>query len=289
MVKPLIVKPTRRDLMKYARMFIFVLLVGAAFLAGKRNVWGQAIVNGRTYPPAPCVQELFANWSGSTNGTSATAALTLASTFGYQIGSWANVSNLVFSNGQTMALQNPTSLLCQTLASYQSSPLSLLETGTGSTQIAEASYQWNDATLTTLTASIWFYSDLIATDTSDVDIFRIGSTGADYVNIQFEGVTNRFFRIEGTGTISGSNISYTPSTWVNLQLQFNVTGSHQLAVYSTTGAQLGTMSITSAGNTNPTNVNVGRLSAQAMASGKHNYWGPLQIFYGSVTFPGVPQ
>lgn len=258
----------------------------------------QATSSGKSFGLPPCSLEAFTSFQGGTNGSTVTAATLNANTLGINIGTWALIGTIDWETAASMPLQNQSRLLCGSESSYPSGTdtMGVGETGTGSAVANSITYLWNDASFAQTYISVWFYSTLSATDTSNIDILRIGSNATDYSNIQFQGSgTTRNFKVENAvGGCTATGIAYTSSTWVNLQMTYIESGAPQLAVFNTSGTQIGSTATCTAGGAHyPESVNIGRLSAQTWTSGTVNYWDSLQIWLGplpsGIAFPGLPQ
>ena len=90
---------------------------------------------------------------------------------------------------------------------------------------------------------IWFWSDLPAADTSNMDVFAVvchGGVGFANCKNLSNGSGSRSFELEVPGGTSTS-IAISPSTWYWLSLQYNRSGSHVLKIYNTAGTLIGTI------------------------------------------------
>jgi Bacterial Ig-like domain (group 3)/Beta-propeller repeat/Protein of unknown function (DUF1573) len=266
-------------------------LIAATYNGATDFTKSSGSITQTIYVSTSCIQELVTGFEGGVNGNTVDPTTLGNNTFGYQIGSWALVGTITWSNTVSQGLQAPTAVLCGPNQSYpaDNSALSLVETGVGSSVANDVNYKWSD-TLSTLAASVWFYSDRSSSDGNTMDIFSIFSTGSDDIGFTFNSAGGKLsLAVESPGG-STRCVTYTPNTWVNLQLQFNKnSANHVGAVYDANGNQLCSQTEPSAQNASPNKVLIGHQSAHVLAPGKHDFWDSLQIFYDPVTFPGLPQ
>jgi hypothetical protein len=197
----------------------------AAIIAGMSFGWN----------PAPCAENSFVDFEAGSAGASVTAALLQSSTHGWQGGVWSkNGSNspFTFQSTASMPLVDATGRLCGDGKNYTANAgsLGITLTGNGTVGSSEWNYLWKSNALTNVTASVWWSSDLVATDTSLIDCFYIHGQ-ADFVGVGCYGNgTNRYFRLEAGSGSPAMVIPYTPGTLAHLQLAYNVAGTHSLTV-----------------------------------------------------------
>lgn len=280
------------------------LLSLAAFIS--LSIAPQATYSGKTYGPPPCSLEAITQFAGGTSGSTISTATMNSNTLGNTIGTWGLNGTIAWSNAQTMGLQGNTALLCGLNQSVLSggSPLSITEAGTGSAVANNVVYTWHDATISTVYASVWFFSNRSVSDGNTQDVFLISGLSGEFANVQFNssGAALTLHLEEGTSSCNsqsgagggvGGSVTYTPSTWVNLKMRYISGGTFALAVYNTSGAQLGSTMTCPGSSQNTASLVLGHIGGQTMVSGKNNYWSSPQIWFGAlpsgVSFPGLPQ
>jgi hypothetical protein len=242
----------------------------------------------------PCLEQLYNDFEGGTNGATVTLASLLASTHGFQgsfqVGApWVIYGTITYQTAASMPLQNATGRLCGDGVSYPAGAgsMGIAETGAGIAVLSALHNGWNPSVgSATGTASAWFMSDLPATDTSTYEMLISGS-GSSLAQAQLHGTGSaRVFQLTNdTGGASSGTIPYTPGDWVNVQVQYSAdpsyggTGIYQMAVYNTSGAQIGstlTLAQGSVGNYVGGFI-VGHPTAEAVTSGYHNYWDSVKV------------
>jgi hypothetical protein len=240
------------------------------------------------FSPSACNEQGFNDFEGGTSGNTVTPALMRSSQHGWAGGYWSLAGTIAYSS-TNMPLQNSSGRLCGDGATYASGAgsIGLVETGTGAGTANNVSYAWAQNANTSLTAGVWFCSDLVNTDTSSVDVFLIGTDASDFANITFnQSGSSRFFELE-TPAGNSTTINYSSGTgcgaggtgWVNLQVQYKRSPAvASFAIFNTSGTQIGTtVTETTSGTNNPTKVFLGHIGTQTITSGKHNFWDSLKI------------
>lgn len=244
------------------------------------------------WSPSTGVWQSFVDFEG-VNGNQPTASTLAAETHGQQGGTWipTTTANMVYG-ATNMPLQANTGKLYGDGTNYSSGAGShgITLTGSGGAITNNVLYNVGYTKLASVTTSVWFCSDVSQADTSDNDMFAIQGTGgsSDSAGALFEGTGTRFFVLEALSGNAPGSIAYASGTgcgaggtgWVNIQIQYNFSGNHNLLVCNTTGAQVGsTLTQASEGNAYMDRVVIGNLSAQTLTNGAHYYWDSLKIDY----------
>jgi len=230
---------------------------------------GSAATNGMAFATnaTPCTDELFVDWSGSTSGTVATAALANSSSFGMTI------AGASFSQGFGWGVSNDP----MTAMTYQSASPPALHTpvricGDGLTHSGSTSFtmQYNFATPVVEylhygipnPSPVTSYGEFINTtypgsDTQNHDVSGVGSTLNNFVTLQVVGNSGSpALQIEcngGSGTTNFSSpVNISGSTWYWVTIQNNPSTGGRFSVYSTsTWSSIGSGVCTASGwNTN---------------------------------------
>jgi hypothetical protein len=251
---------------------------------------------GLGWNPTAGLEQSFNDFEGGTSGSAVTAALLGTSHHGWQGGSWALTGTIDYIT-TNMPLRNATGRLYGDGISYAAGAgsLGIEEIGSGSAAVNNATYSWRQNGSGSLSAGVWFCSDIANTDTTAVDVLLIGTDATDYANVTFAQTgTARYFTLETPAGNSASTIPYATGTgcgaggtgWVFMQIQYKRSpATASLASFNTSGAQVGTtLTATTSGTSNPVKVVLGHLGSQAVTTGKHDFWDSLKIDLNA-TFP----
>lgn len=232
-------------------------------LSGSGTVETGAVSFG--WNPSACADQMLDQFSGAGtgNGTTATVALLTASQVGgFQGGVWTQSNSTgtmpwTFTTAGAMPLLNSTGRLCNGSSYPAGTPsFGLTMSGlTSSTGINVWEFNFLAVPSTTVIATTWWSSTMLATDASNVDCFGIhGQADFAAVNCYSVGGTHRIFQMETPEGNCGSSYTMTPSSVYALQIQYQVgngvtAGTHVLTVFNSAGVQVFTCS--HAGAVNP--------------------------------------
>lgn len=208
-----------------------------------------------------CQDVMFADWSGSTSGTTPTASLANASSFGYPQTGHTSIQ----ANGWTA---NTASAMSYQTATPPALHHSIKTCGDGATHSGSTSFamQYDQSTATVgylgfgfmggLTSSMGMqiYTTYAGTDTNFHDEAGVGSTTNNFVTLQVGGSGSATqLRIEcngGGGTTnfsSGITVSTSTWYWVSIQNASSTGGSIEVCSDDTCGTVVGTGTCTASG------------------------------------------
>jgi hypothetical protein len=247
---------------------------------------GNLFVNANSAPNCAYPQ-VFVPFEASTSGTASTAALMNSST-NFGNGTWTgSVPAITFQSSAQENLITPIDV-CGT--QY---------TGTGSLgmqfQIASGttySYTYTWITLSEVASfGMWWQTSLATTDTNFFSTLGLigGAGGVDYIQGEEQGTGSQLqVHME---TISGNHgtINVSPNTWYWITGQYVAGGTHSLALYNTSGVQVGsTITAAATGNAAPIIFEFGRSGSEAGAPASVFLYDNLKMDYMKGTFPLLP-
>jgi hypothetical protein len=239
----------------------------------------------------PFSTQSFVDFESGTNGHAPTSTTLATDTHGWQgIHVHVTGSNILYDTSASMPLLNSTGRLGDG-ASYAAGAgsLGVTYTGTGTAINPHLTFGWGvNSSQTVVTAAVKFTSDVLDSDTSNVDCFSIhGATDFAAVNCYAAG-GHRYFGLETVSGNGPTHVVASPSTacgsigcTIVLQYQAGagtVANTHTMWIYDQTGALLGTTSHASSTALDyPQYVNIGPAGNMVLTSGKHFKWDSLQV------------
>lgn len=212
---------------------------------------------------SPCANTMFMDFAG-TDGTPISLTQVASGTYGWQGGQWTiGGSGATFATTASQPLPNATGRLCDGSNVADPSTTGLQFSTAGQ----QAYLQINSvggilSAGTSVSAGVWYYSNLPATDDSAVDDFGIsGFDGEDAVALHEYGTgAERVGEIEcGSGTSAG-NIVLARNTWYWVDIVYNISGNHTMKFYNNANppVQIGsTLTCPSKGTVPPGDVGLG--------------------------------
>jgi len=255
-------------------------------LDGMTYYIGNLFVNANSAPNCAYPQ-VFVPFEASTSGTTSTAALLNASTdFGN--GTWTgSVTAITFQSSAQESLITPIDV-CGT--QY---------TGSGSLgmqfQIASGTglaYTYTWTTLSNVASfGMWWQTSIAATDTNFYSTVGLigGAGGVDYMQGEEQGTGSQLQLHMETSTGNHGTINVSRNTWYWITAQYVAGGTHSLALYNTSGAQVGsTITAAAAGNAAPIIFELGRTGSEAGAPSATYWYDSLKMDYMKGTFPLLP-
>jgi len=217
--------------------------------------------------PTAFVTRALNDFEAGSNGADCTAALLKSSAKGWTIGQWtvvgpgaamkfATAANKPFDTA-IARLNDGTSLS----ASAGSKGVTFLTSTVQSYLKFDLFPSGGDVSGNSLSAGIWFWSDLPAADTSSLDAFSLTApSGTGFANAKnlSSGAGSRCFQLEVTGGGGNSQVVISPSTWYWLSLQYNRSASHVLKIYNAAGGLVGTITEAQTGTGMPEYLTLGQ-------------------------------
>jgi hypothetical protein len=245
--------------------------------------------------PTSFVTQVFADFEGSSDGTTITDVLLNPGTHGWKAGIWTvngPGAAMKFATAASKPLTNAVARLNDGSAASTSSTLGVRYLTATNQSFLKLDYRANGASPLTNSTSwscgIWFNSDLLATDTSNFDAFTMYANAGNFCNLKFLGSgTSRIFQNESPGTSGSSSINYTTGTWVWVTIQMNKTGNNIIKVYDASGTLLGTLTETGGGSGNFGYVLIGNNNGNTPTTGFHVDFDSLKVDPAG-TFPLLP-
>jgi hypothetical protein len=182
---------------------------------------------------SPCANTMAMEFPG-TNGTPISLAQLASGTFGWQGGQWMiGGAAPTFATSASQPLQNLTGRLCDGSNNADTSTTGMQFSTTN--QAGDLEINGTGGILSTgasVSAGVWYYSNLPATDNTAVDDFAIFGNG-DYVNFhEFGNGANRFGEIECFSGTSTGNLVLVRNTWYWVEIVYNTSGNHTMKFYN---------------------------------------------------------
>src|SRR5208282_1511341 len=138
-----------------------------------------------------------------------------------------------FATSASQPLQNLTGRLCDGSNNADTSTTGMQFSTTN--QAGDLEINGTGGILSTgasVSAGVWYYSNLPATDNTAVDDFAIFGNG-DYVNFhEFGNGANRFGEIECFSGTSTGNLVLVRNTWYWVEIVYNTSGNHTMKFYN---------------------------------------------------------
>lgn len=213
-------------------------------------------------PPGGILASFYSDFENSTNGTTVSAAILAAGTHGGNCtwGGTFNTNLTVSTSGEEPTVQNVTTNgVTYTAPDSGTRGIRMDPSTTGG---GAGSCTWIGGA-PTVSAGVWWKAPASTDATSPYDFFVIdGSGGSEFAIaqlLQLSGGTNRvILETSLCGACSGSFITLPAmNAWYMVSLQYVQNGLGSLAIYDTSGAQVGSTITQSLGNFAPVSVGIG--------------------------------
>jgi hypothetical protein len=237
----------------------------------------------------PCANTMFMDFGG-TNGSAISVAQLASGTHGWQGGEWAiggTGADLTFETAASQPLQNPTGRLCDGGFYTDSSATGLQYLTPATGTFLQINGESGMFTGTSVSAGVWYNSNLPAADTGGTDDFFIGGTGdADYAMLHESNTgSGRFGELNcASGTSisggTGGSVTLARGLWYWVEIVYNETGNHTMKIYNNANPpvqQGSTMTCPSAGTTPPGFIRIGNGNFDTIDSGYVFWYDGLKI------------